>query len=161
MPEDVERVEERERLKVRAERYDVPPLEQAEVVGELPDVLIQDVVDRERLMADRRVRQAPIPDLDRGKVLAEGSAEIPEAVVAREEPVREAVRPAVQIQRERVQLVVDRVARLVERQAARVGPTARVPKAQHERVRRQVTLGLEVVVPEREVVARIDVPVDL
>jgi hypothetical protein len=48
VPEDVERVEEAERLVVSAQRERVAPPEQVQVVGELEDVLVQDVVDRER-----------------------------------------------------------------------------------------------------------------
>src|SRR2546427_8641443 len=39
---------EREHLEVRADREDVLPPEQGEVVRELPYVLIEDIVDRER-----------------------------------------------------------------------------------------------------------------
>ena len=51
VPEDVERVEELERLEIRAEGERVLAAEEAEVVGELPDILVEDVVDRERLVA--------------------------------------------------------------------------------------------------------------
>ena len=71
VPEDVERVEEAEPLVVAAEGERVPPLEQREVVGELEDVLVQDVVDRERLVAQRGVGDAALADLDGGEGLAE------------------------------------------------------------------------------------------
>src|SRR5207244_11609998 len=56
VPEDVERVEERERLEVRAESDDMLPLDPGEVLGQLPHVLVEDVVDRKRLVAHGRVR---------------------------------------------------------------------------------------------------------
>src|SRR5216117_1175439 len=60
VPEDVERVEEREFLEVRPERYDVLPPEPGEVVGELPHVLVEDIVNRKRLVAHGRVGDASI-----------------------------------------------------------------------------------------------------
>ncbi len=75
----------------------MPTDEVAEIVGELPDVRIQDVVDREGLVTDGRVGDASLANLDRRKqpvVLAlrcgEWQPEIAEAVVAREEPVGKA-----------------------------------------------------------------------
>src|SRR5205807_4584347 len=132
VPEDVERVEERERLKIGADGEDVLSPDQTHVVGELPHVLIQNIVNREWLVPYRRVRDARLADLDRGEILAERLAEVPEPVVAREEAVRQAPGAAIELQRERMQVVVDRVARLVERQAALVRAPAGVVEAQHE-----------------------------
>src|SRR5204863_7748824 len=120
VPEDVERVEEREFLEVRPERYDVLPPEPGEVVCELPYVLFEDIVDGKRLVAHGRVGDASITDLDGGEGFAERLPEIPEPVVARKEAIREAARAAVELQRERVEMVVDRVAGVLERQTGRV-----------------------------------------
>ena len=91
------------------------PPEPGEVVGELPHVLVEDIVNRKRLVAHGRVGDASITDLDGGERLAERLPEIPEPVVAREEAIREAARAAVELQRERVEMVVDRVAGVRER----------------------------------------------
>src|SRR5207244_2409317 len=83
VPEDVERVEEREFLEVRPERYDVLPPEPGEVVGELPHVLVEDIVNRKRLVAHGRVGDASITDLDGGERIGERLPESRERVVAR------------------------------------------------------------------------------
>src|SRR5437016_12723839 len=95
-------------------------------------------------MPDCRVRDPRLADLDRREILTKRLAEVPEPVVAREEAVREPARTAIELQRERMQVVVDRIARLVERQAALVRAPTGVVEAQHERVRRQTSLRLEV-----------------
>src|SRR5439155_23932983 len=91
IPEDVEGVEEREGLEVAAQGQGVLAAEEAEVVRELPDVLIQDVVDGERLVAQRGVADSPFPNFDGGEVLAEGLPEITVSVVAGEKRLANAV----------------------------------------------------------------------
>src|SRR5439155_1766550 len=132
-----------------------------EVVRELPDVLIEDIVDRERLVSDRGVGDPVLSDLDRREGLAKRLPEVPEAVVAREKAVCEAARPAVQLQCERVQVIVDRVTRVGERQAGLIGPPTRVVEAQHEGMWRQILLGLQIIPPKRHGVAGVDIPVQL
>src|SRR5207248_7833179 len=66
---------------------------------------------------------------------------------------------AVELQRERVEMVVDRVAGVLERQTGRVRSAPGVVVAQHERVRRQIPLRVQVVPPERQRVARVRVPI--
>src|SRR3989475_13181035 len=108
---------EREHLEVRTDREDVLPPEQGEVVRELQYVLIEDIVDRERLVADGRVGDTSLADLNGRERRAERLPKIAEAVVTREEAVREVARPAVQLQRKRVQVIVDRVARVLDRKS--------------------------------------------
>src|SRR2546429_4395910 len=82
-------------------------------------VLVEDVVDRKRLVAHGRVGDASVTDLDGGEGFAERLPEIPEPVVAREEAVREAARAAVEVQRERGEMVCGRVAGGLGRQTGR------------------------------------------
>ena len=56
-------------------------------------------------------------------------------------------------------MVVDRVAGVLERQTGRVRSAPGVVVAQHERVRRQIPLRVQVVPPERQRVARVRVPI--
>ena len=161
VPEDVERVEEPESLEVCAERKRVPVREIREVVGELPRVRAQDVVNGERLLTHGCVGDAALADLQRREVHAERCAMVAIPVVAGEEAVGEVAGAAVQLQGEGVDVVVDGVPCVLERQTGLVGAAAGVIEAEHERVRRQVPAGIQVVVSKRQHVARIDVPVEL
>ena len=118
-------------------------------------------MNRERLVPNRRVRDPRFPDLDRGEVGAERLPKVTKAVVTREQAVRESSGPAVELERKRVQVIVDRVAGVVKRQAARVRAPAGVVEAQHERMGRQIALGLQVIPPEAQRVAGVHVPVEL
>src|SRR5436853_4393284 len=115
----------------------------------------------ERLVSGRRIRDAGFSDLDRREWRAERAPKIAKAVVAQEETIRQAARSTVELGRDRMQLVVHAIAGILERQAARVRPAAGVVEAQHERVRRQVALRVEIVVAYRERARAIDVPVEL
>jgi hypothetical protein len=88
-------------------------------------------------------------------------AEVAEPVIAGEQAVGPAVSLGVELPSERVQLVVDRIARVLERQAALVGAAAGVVEADRERVRRNRAHRVEQVVPERELVPLVHVPVEL
>src|SRR5688500_7253529 len=112
-------------------------------------------------MTDRGIRDAGFADLDGRKIFAERAPGVPEPVVADEEAVRKSVRAAVVLQRIGVQPVVDGVTRLVEWQTRFAGTASRVGEAEHERVRAEVACGVEIVVAKAEVLARVDVPVQL
>ena len=134
---------------------------EAEVVGELPDVLVEDVVDRERFVASRRIGDAALADVDCRKRFAERIAVIAKAIIAHEGSVRGAGRATVQLECVRVEPVDDGVACVSEWQARGVRSAAGVVVAEHERVGRQVAFRVEIVVTEREVVGLVHVPIQL
>ncbi len=159
--EQVERVAELEELVVRAQRVHVIPAVQAEVIRDLEHVLIEQIVDRERLVTQRRVRDSVFRDLDRRERPALGFAEVAESIEAGEQTIGPAIGLGVELAGERVQLVVDRVPGVLERDRVFVGTAARVVDADRERVGTQVVHGVEQIVAERELVPLVHVPVQL
>ncbi len=89
MAEEVEGVEEAEIFVIGAEGVCVLATEIAEVVGRLEHVLVENVVYRERLVAERCVSDPSLADFDCREILAERRALITEAVIAHEEAIGE------------------------------------------------------------------------
>lgn len=112
------------------------PLVIAEIVGELPDVLIQDIVDGEWLMPQRGVGHTVLTDFDRWKRLTERFAEIPKLVIAGKEAIRPGLAAAVELQCKRVELVIDGVPGILEGQARFVRPAPCIRERQRKGVRR-------------------------
>src|SRR5678815_94618 len=102
VPENVEGVEEREPFEVRAQGEHVAATEERQIIRQLPYVLIEDVVDRERLVAGGGICDTLVADLDGREWCAEWRAMVSEAAVARKQAVRVAGLEAVDFQGKRV-----------------------------------------------------------
>ncbi len=147
--EEVESVEKLERFEGCPKRNRVATIEVGEVVGQLQNVLIQDVVNGKRLMTEGRVGHTILCNLNSRERSAERIAVIAEAIVTCEEPIGEFLISTVHFEGKRVQLVVDPIASIPEREAILVGPAPGSCIAENEGMRREISPGVEQVVSKR------------
>ena len=87
MAEQVERIKEVEALIINTDGVYMPSWEITEIIRELKDILIQYIVNRERFMTHRRIRNILFSDRYRWKIHADGITEITEFIIAEKEAI--------------------------------------------------------------------------